>query len=61
MIIIIIILFTVGKRHVWKTEFQVAKHPNCSPLPVAPSVPSIISRPAGYVRDEVMLHSSRPR
>lgn len=57
MIIIIIILFTTGKRHVWETEFQVAKHPNCSP-PNGPSVHSIISTLAEYGRDEVMLHSS---
>ncbi|KAK5914985.1 hypothetical protein CesoFtcFv8_000620 [Champsocephalus esox] len=49
----------MGKRHVEKTEFQVAKHPNCSP-PNGPSVPSIIPALAEYVGDEVMPHSSRP-
>lgn len=39
-------------------NIQIAPPPS---LPVAPSLPSIISGPAGYVRDEVMPHSSRPR
>lgn len=39
IIIIIIILFTAGKRHVEKSEFQVAKHANCCHPRVPPASP----------------------
>lgn len=59
VIIIIIILFTTGKRHVRKTEFQVTKHPNCPPSQQALHSPPSSKLQAAYVKGEVMLHSAR--